>query len=424
MPSLLRITGSRKPFVIEYESFRQGSKNAALLVIGASLLFDTDLAIGNVPHIFDLLNVLGFFKKINVNFTYENNEFIKRKNNKFKKIVFGEDFFNTRGGFYLIAALINKWKEIKIKGYGIAGCKIGERGYGNIFKVFSEFGIDSDVVGGDLIMRKNNKYTGKKIILNDLGICVSGVALILASQFMRRTTFVGTGKAPEINDLISFLSNNGVYIKKGKHNHLVVYKKRINCHKNRFNIQDDRMVIATYAVLALISSGVFTIKTSKLKYLHSFIELLKLSGCRVEKNKKIRTTVISRGKKMKPLEVIIDDYPHIPTDLQAIVTVFLCTISGVSTIKDNIFPQRNHHIYQLKKMNQDIDFNNKKIIIKGGKKFIKNKLTGHDIRCNAALILAACIAKGTTSIVDWEYVNRGYENILNIVGRNRKLIIE
>jgi len=176
--------------------------------------------------------------------------------------------------------------------------------------------------------------------------------------------------------------------------------------------------------LALISFGTFRIKTSKLEYLSSFMDLLKFSGCNVEVDKKSGVTVISRGKEMRPLNVVINDYPCIPTDLQPIVTLFLCTINGTSTIKDNIFSSRNHHVDQLKKMGQDIVYNNEKIIINGGKKFVKCNLRGHDIRCNAALILAACIAKGTTSIVDWEYVNRGYENFLRLIKKNRKLKIE
>jgi len=205
MQSVLKITGSDRPFDIEYNGFSQGSKNAALPIVGASVLFDNGLVIDNVPNISDLQSIFKLLRKINLKFAYRNNKFTKKSDVKARMIVFDDNFFDTRGGFYLIAALINKYKEIQINGYGVAGCKIGERGYENIFKVFFKFGIDSSVVDGNLIIRKNRKYDGGKIVLNDLGICVSGVALILASQQACTTTIVGLGKAPEINDLIFFL---------------------------------------------------------------------------------------------------------------------------------------------------------------------------------------------------------------------------
>lgn len=424
MSKELKIKGSNEPIIIDYEKYKQGSKNASLPIISACLLFETDIIVNNVPNISDIINIFKLLKKINFKYSYKNKVFIRRKNNNFNKIIFNKDFFDTRGGFYLIAALINKWKEIKIEGFGIAGCQIGERGYDNIFRIFSEFGIESKIVDNNLIIRKNSIYEGKKIVLNDLGICVSGIALILAAQYTVKTTLINIGKAPELNDLENFLEMNGVCIKINKHRHFVIYKQKENYEKINFIIQDDRIVIATYVLLTLISSGRFKIKSDKLKYLYTFINLLKNSGCNVRVNKGNKTTTITRSKKMKPLNIVIDDYPQIPTDLQPILSVFFCSIKGLSIIKDKIFPQRIFHIDQLKKMNQDITFTNNKITIKGGNKFIKNSLIGHDIRTNAAIILAACIAKGTSTIVNWEYINRGYENLLNIIQKNRQLTIK
>jgi len=422
--SLLKIIGSTRPINIDYAKFKQGSKNAALPIIGASLLFDNDLIIKNVPDISDVYSILKILNKINVSFNYEKNTFTKFSGDKFKKQSFSKDFFDTRGGFYLVAALINKWKKIKIKNYTVAGCRIGARGYDNIFRVLAEFGFVVNVIDDNLIINKTHKYSGGRIVLNDLGICVSCVALILAAQFEHKTVLANIGQAPEINDLINFLVANGVNIVRNKNNQLEVWKGSVKTRLKSFGIQDDRIVIATYAVLALISQGSFKIKSIKLQHLSSFIELLKSTGCHIKENKKNNTTIILRGRNMRPVQVLVDDYPRISTDIQPLLATFLGTIKGSSIIKDNIFPLRNFHVEQLQKMNQSIAFKDGEIIIMGGNKFAGNQLCGHDIRCNAALIAAACVAHGVTLITDWEYVNRGYEHLLNIVKQNRELIIK
>ena len=423
MSKNLKIHGSDQPICINYEDFKQGSKNAALPVIGASLLFDAELTIGDVPHISDILNIFRLLKKIGVNFSYADNVYAKHKGNVFKEIIFEEDFFETRGGFYVVAALINRCKIIIIKKYGMAGCKIGERGHGNIFRVFKEFGFSANIVKDRLVIKKSKRYFGKTIMVDDLGICASGVALILASQFKTKTTLINTGKAPEINDLTEFLINNGVNISKLNDNKLVISRGKKHCRKSSFNIQDDRIVIATYLILSLITEGSFKIKSSKLQHLLSFVELLKACGVNINNDKKTKTVIFIRGKKMSPAKVVIYDYPSIPTDIQPVLSVFLCTIKGPSVIRDNIFPDRKFHISQLKKMNQDIKYSDSEVFIKGGRVFKSNNLRGHDIRCSAALILASCIASGVSVIKDWQYVNRGYESLLEIIKQNRKLVI-
>ncbi|MEI7451634.1 MAG: hypothetical protein WCK37_00345 [Candidatus Falkowbacteria bacterium] len=423
--STLKITGSRKPININYVDFAQGSKNAALPVFGASLLFNGQLLIDNVPNISDVQNIFKLLREINVSFGYDNNAFIKLATNKINpaEITLSADFFKTRGGFYLVAALINKCRKIKIKKYSIAGCRIGVRAYDNILRVFNVFGFQIKIVAGDIIIKKKRDYYGEKISLNDLGICASGVALILAAQFKVKTNLVGSSKAPELNDLINFLRSNGIAIKRYQNSDLLVYKNNSAWPCNSFKIQDDRIVIATYAILALLSGGYFKIKTSKLKYLDSFIKFLRDSGCIIWNGLEDGVTIFLPGKKMRANDLVVDDYPKIPTDIQPILTVFLCALKGRATICDLIFPERNFHVKQLQRMGQNIKNRDGQIVINGNNKFIAGKVRGHDLRCGAALILAACVARGTSEISDWEYVGRGYEKLLDIVVQNRRLII-
>ena len=422
MGNKLNVKGSRKPIDIAYDRCPQGAKNAALPVLCATLVFNNKSIIENVPDISDVKVLLRLFKRINLDFSYVKHTFIKYPS-RLKKIDFPKSFYKSRGGFYLIASLIKQWGTLKIRGYEIGGCKIGNRPYTHFLRVLKNFGYAVDIKGGDLVIRRSAQYRGKIIQLNDLGIVASGMALILASQFEAKTTLVKFGKAPELNDLIKLIKEKEIFIKK-RGRTLVIRGCDRNNHQSSlhpFKLQDDRMVIATYAVLSLITGGTFTITTEKLKYLSSFLGLLKKINASVKSHRGV--TCIARNGDLRPVKVKVADYPGIPTDIQPIITVLLAGAKGVSIIEDKIFPNRIAHISELKKVGTDIEHREGIIVIRGGKRFIANSVRAKDLRSCAALLLASCIAKGTTTVSSWDQIYRGYEYLISIIRSNRALNI-
>lgn len=418
----LVIKGStNRPIHIDYSQCPQGSKNAALPVLCATLAFDDAFVIENIPCIDDVKALFSLFRKINLNFIYNDHTFTKNIS-CLKKIDFPKSFYKTRGGFYLIASLILRWGSIKINGYKIGGCKIGNRPYTHFLKVLESFGYAVDVENDSLLIRRSTQYTGKVIQLNDLGIIASGMALILAAQFKTKTTLNNFGKAPELNDLVQLMKKKGAIIQRHGRSLIVNGSLRHLSQNSYFlRLQDDRMVIATYAVLSLITGGVFVIETKKLKYLTSFLKLLERINCAVKHKR--NNTHIMRRKDLYATEVEVADYPGVPTDIQPIVTILLSVGKGTSIIKDNIFPDRVTHVKALKQMGLHITYQQGAITIVGGKSLMGSSVKANDLRCCASLFIAACIAKGVTRIKNWKQVYRGYEYLIPIVSSYRELYI-
>jgi len=76
-------------------------------------------------------------------------------------------------------------------------------------------------------------------------------------------------------------------------------------------------------------------------------------------------------------------------------------------------------------MGADIKIKDRKAYIKGKTELVGMEVEATDLRAGACLILAALIAKGTTTIKNIEHILRGYENIkekLEILGA--KITIE
>ncbi|MGO1337703.1 MAG: UDP-N-acetylglucosamine 1-carboxyvinyltransferase, partial [Leuconostoc fallax] len=105
-------------------------------------------------------------------------------------------------------------------------------------------------------------------------------------------------------------------------------------------------------------------------------------------------------------------FPGFATDLQQPITPLLMLAEGESTITDTIYPKRVRHIPELRRMGGDIDSAVAgEIIVNQSKRLIGTDVQAAEIRAGAALIIAALMAKGTTTIHDADHILRGYDRI-------------
>ena len=103
-------------------------------------------------------------------------------------------------------------------------------------------------------------------------------------------------------------------------------------------------------------------------------------------------------------------FPGFPTDLQAPFTALMSIAKGDSKISETIFENRMSHVDLLNQMGASIKINKNTAHIKGVKQLNGNSLIGSDLRSSAALIIAAIMAKNTSSFYGLENLDRGYEN--------------
>ena len=84
------------------------------------------------------------------------------------------------------------------------------------------------------------------------------------------------------------------------------------------------------------------------------------------------------------------------------------------------------HVAELRRLGAKIRIKENKAIIEGGVKFEGAELMSSDLRASAALVLAAMIAKGKSTINRIYHLDRGYEKIenkLKKVGVNIKRLL-
>ena len=172
----------------------------------------------------------------------------------------------------------------------------------------------------------------------------------------------------------------------------------------------DRIETGTFCVAACISSGDLIIKNFNPKLINTELNLLKKVGAKI---KTFKDEIHIKGpKKIKSLNnIITKEYPNFPTDLQAQFMVLLCKANGRSTITENIFENRFMHVAELRRLGAKIFIKENKAIIDGGINFQGAELMSSDLRASVALVLAAIVANGESTINRIYHLDRGYEKI-------------
>ncbi len=89
----------------------------------------------------------------------------------------------------------------------------------------------------------------------------------------------------------------------------------------------------------------------------------------------------------------------------------LATSDGISTVTENIFPQRFMHLSEMKRMGADIRIEEHTAIIQGVEQLSGAPVMASDLRATAALVLAGLHAEGVTEVNRVYHIDRGYEQI-------------
>ncbi len=93
----------------------------------------------------------------------------------------------------------------------------------------------------------------------------------------------------------------------------------------------------------------------------------------------------------------------------------LCKARGSSIFVENIFESRYKQVDALVKMGANIKVSGKTAVVTGVKRLYGSKVSATDLRGGASMIVAGLGADGKTEISDIYHIDRGYENIENII---------
>ena len=91
----------------------------------------------------------------------------------------------------------------------------------------------------------------------------------------------------------------------------------------------------------------------------------------------------------------------------------LCLSRGVSKITERVWGGRFKYVEELKKMGANIDIVDNTAIINGVSALHGASVQSSDLRAGACLVIAGLAASGETYVTGVEYIDRGYQNLVD-----------
>jgi len=387
-----------------------GSKNAALPILAATLLFDKSVTIKNLPRVRDIDTMLSLLKSFGSKITLsKDKKSVKIYNKKNMKTFASYSLVKTmRGSILVLGPLVSKFQKSITSLPG--GCSIGARPVNYHLSALKKLGMNYEIKKGYIHAKSKGKLKGTTVRFSNISVGATENTIIAACLANGKTILKNCAVEPEIKDLTNFLNSAGANIKWKGRTCEVVGVKSLN--QTEYSVMADRIETGTFCVAAALSKGDLEIQNLNPKIISTELSLLKKIGAKI---KTYENNIQIKGPdKIRPLKNIkTKEYPSFPTDLQAQFMVLLCKAVGKSSITESIFENRFMHVAELQRLGAKINIKNNKAIIDGNTNFIGAELMSSDLRASVALVLAAIVANGKSVINRIYHLDRGYENIEN-----------
>jgi UDP-N-acetylglucosamine 1-carboxyvinyltransferase len=180
-------------------------------------------------------------------------------------------------------------------------------------------------------------------------------------------------------------------------------------HGARHRIIPDRIEAGTFLIAAALTGGDLTVAGCDPKHLGALLSKLDECGVQTRVNDD-SVRIISNGP-LKAADVVTEEYPGFPTDMQAQYMALATQANGASFVTENIFENRFMHAQELVRMGANIKIEGHRAVVRGVTPLSGAAVQASDLRASASLVIAALVADGETIIDRVYHIDRGYERI-------------
>ncbi|MCD6245606.1 UDP-N-acetylglucosamine 1-carboxyvinyltransferase [candidate division WOR-3 bacterium] len=408
--------------ILEGEINISGAKNSVLPIMAASILNNGTTVLRNVPLVHDVITMKQILEYIGAKVEIDGNTLNINTENINKTEAPYELVKKMRSSYYVLGSLIGRFGKASVSLPG--GCVIGARPVDLHIKGLKALGADIELEHG-YIKSRFSKLKGTKIFLEGMhGPSVGATinVMMAASAANGESVISGAACEPEVIDVANFINSMGGDIR-GAGTHTIEINGKTTFHDTEYRIIPDRIEAGTYIIAGVLAAKELLIKNTIPSHLESL--LVKLNEIGLNPIVDHNNILVKRKETFKSTNIKVLPYPGFPTDMQAQFAVLMTQAEGKSIISETIFENRFMYVPELLRMGADIQIEDNNAFVNGPTVLEGAEVMASDLRASAALILAALIAKGKTTISRIYHIDRGYERIekkLSNVGASIKRV--
>jgi len=388
----------------------RGSKNAALPILSATLLSRGESVIGNVPRIEDVFRLLEILESMGATVTWRDERTVSVMPRDIDPSRMDATLVRKiRSSILLLGPLAARNDRFPLHHPG--GCAIGARPVGAHFDALRRLGVSVSVLddGGEYAVDASGRRPAD-LTLSELSVTATENAMMLAAGMPGRTVIRVAACEPHVEDLGRFLGKMGATIS-GLGTHTITVDGSDRLSGAEHAVIPDANEAATFLILGVATGSPITVRGAREHHLDLVLEKLRAfgAGFSVEGD---RIAVVPAARLVAVPRIDTRTYPGIPTDVQAPLGVLATQADGQTILFDTLFEGRFNYVSELEKMRAHATvLNPHQALFRGPTRLRGTAIRSYDLRAGAALVIAALLAEGTTTIDEAYQVDRGYERI-------------
>lgn len=395
-----------------------GAKNSALPIIAATLLADTPITIGNLPHLNDVTTMINLLGTMGVDLVMGEDYSIEVNANEIKTLVAPYELVKTmRASILVLGPLVARFGEAQVSLPG--GCAIGSRPVDIHLSGLEAMGAKIEVTDGYVKATVDGRLKGAKFFMDTVTVTGTENLLMAAVLADGVTHLENAAREPEVIDLAECLIAMGAKIT-GHGTDVIRIEGVESLHGCHYDVMPDRIETGTYLVAAAATGGKIKLKDTRADILEAVLHKLEEAGAKIETGDGW-ISLDMEGRTPKAVSVKTAPYPAFPTDMQAQFLVMNIVAEGTATVTETIFENRFMHVQELARMGANITLEGNTCITHGGDTLTGAPVMATDLRASASLVIAGMMAKGETVVDRIYHIDRGYECIdekLQLIGAN------
>lgn len=384
--------------------FVQGSKNASLPIIAASIISPARTELMNVPQLRDVDAALRILRHLGCTAEQRQNEVYIDSTYLSCSAIPNSLMEEMRSSVIFMGALLARCGEARLSLPG--GCQLGRRPIDLHLSALRQMGAVVDEDGPEIYCCAE-KLHGAVIDLPFPSVGATENIMLTACAARGRTVINGAAREPEITALQDYLRTMGAEIGGAGSSTVVIEGFSANDHAVCRMIPD-RIVASTIACAAAAVGGNVEMRGVAPEHFSTVLYFLNQAGCDIISNNRT-VRVKSSGRLKAPGEISTRPYPGFPTDAQPVLMAALLKAEGRTVITENIFENRYRQVPELRRLGADIVTEGKRAEIWGVGCLHGSALSATDLRGGAAMIVAGLSADGETVVFDDGHITRGYE---------------
>jgi UDP-N-acetylglucosamine 1-carboxyvinyltransferase len=386
-----------------------GAKNAALPAMAAALLTDEPVILENIPQVRDIETTRKLLSAMGAEVELGYGRAQHRTTISCREVSSPEASYELvktmRASTLVLGPLLARCGRARVSLPG--GCAIGARPIDLHIQGLERLGAAINQEHG-YVEARARRLKGGEIVFDKVTVTGTEDLLMAASLAEGETHMLNCAREPEVVDLADLLNKMGAHIEgAGTASIRIQGVERLHGAKHR--IIPDRIEAATFLIAAVLTSGDLNVTACEPAHLGAVLDRLSAVGVKTAHSKE--SVRVIGGNPLQAADVVTEEYPGFPTDVQAQYMALATQVQGTSTITENIFENRFMHAQELGRMGANIKIEGRSAIVRGKSPLSGAAVLASDLRASASLVLAALVADGETIIDRVYHIDRGYEHI-------------